>query len=76
MSDRRQQFQPIAEVTQRGTRILIQEIGVVDTLRFLNQFRAGSGNYTADRHELFEGLTVKDIIHEIKAHRIGAERCG
>ncbi|NEX23103.1 hypothetical protein G3480_22860 [Thiorhodococcus mannitoliphagus] len=61
--------QPISEVTQRGTNALIMAIGVVDTIRFLNQFRAGSGNYTIDRDKLFEGLSVKDIITEIKAQR-------
>ena len=61
--------QPISEVTQRGTSALIKEIGVVDTIRFLNQFRAGSGNYTMDRDKLLEGLSVKDIISEIMAQR-------
>lgn len=61
--------QPISEVTQRGTQALIKEIGVVDTIRFLNQFRAGSGNYTLERDKLFEGLSVKDIVNDIKAQR-------
>lgn len=62
-------IQPISEVTQRGTNALIKEIGVVDTIRFLNQFRAGAGNYTMERDKLFEGLSVKDIVSEIKAQR-------
>jgi hypothetical protein len=61
--------QPISEVTQRGTRALIKKIGVVDTIRFLNQFRAGSGDYTTDRDKLFESLSVEDIVNEIKAQR-------
>lgn len=61
--------QPISEVTQRGTDALIEEIGVVDTIRFLNQFRAGSGNYTLERDKLFESVSVKDIVGEIKARR-------
>ncbi|NEX18446.1 MAG: hypothetical protein C1943_18045 [Halochromatium sp.] len=63
------QVQPIAEVKYRGTHALIKEIGVVDAIRFLNQFRAGSGNYTIDRDLLLEGLSVKDIVSEIKAKR-------
>jgi hypothetical protein len=63
------QVQSIAEITHRGTHALIKEIGVVDTIRFLNQFRAGSGNYTIDRDLLLEGLSVKDIVTEIKAKR-------
>ena len=67
------QLQPIAQLTQRATDALIKELGVVDTIRFLNQFRAGSGNYTADRARLLQGMSVKDIAGQIKAHRtIGA----
>jgi hypothetical protein len=61
--------QPISQVTQRATNALIREIGVVDTIRFLNQFRTGSGNYTAERDQLFKGMAVKDIISDIKAQR-------
>lgn len=63
------QLQPIAEVTQRATDALIKEIGVVNTIRFLNQFRTGAGNYTAERERLFQGMSVKDIVREIKAQR-------
>ncbi len=62
-------FQPLSEVTQRATNVLIKEIGVVDTIRFLNQFRVGAGNYTAEREQLFEGMSVRDIVREIKAQR-------
>ncbi len=43
--------------------------GIVDTIRFLNQFRAGHGDYTAERERLFQGMSAKDIISEIKARR-------
>ena len=63
------QIQPITELTHRATNALIKEFGVVDTIRFLNQFRAGSGNYTMEREQLFQGMSVKDIVKEIKAQR-------
>jgi len=62
-------IQPITEVTQRGTSALIKEIGIVDTIRFLNHFRAGSGNYSVEREQLFKGMSVKDIISDMKAQR-------
>lgn len=62
-------FQPLSEITNRAKSALIQELGVVDTLRFLNQFRAGSGDYTAEREQLFKGESVKSIIASIKAQR-------
>ncbi|MFZ1642638.1 MAG: hypothetical protein WAV07_14635 [Candidatus Contendobacter sp.] len=64
-------IQPISELTHRATHALIQELGIVDTIRFLNQFRTGSGNYTVEREQLFEGMSVKDIVSEIKARRNG-----
>ena len=69
-------IQPIAELTHRATDTLIQELGVVDTIRFLNQFRAGSGNYTVEREQLFEGMSVKDIVAEIKARRADSAQQG
>ena len=62
-------IQPISELTHRGTHALIRELGIVDTIRFLNQFRAGHGNYTVEREQLFEGMSVKDLIAEIKERR-------
>ena len=60
-------IQPLSEVTQRATSVRIRAIGVVDTIRFLNQFRVGAGNYTAEREHLFKGMSVKDIVEDIKA---------
>ena len=60
-------IQPLAEITQKATSVLIRAIGVVDTIRFLNQFRAGAGNYTTEREHLFERMSVKDIVDDIKA---------
>ncbi len=62
-------FQPISEITQQATNTLIKEIGVVNTIRFLNQFRVGFGNYTLERDQLFQDMSVKDIVNEIKIHR-------
>lgn len=66
------QIQPIAELTQRATEVLVREVGVVDTIRFLNQFRAGSGNYTQEREQLLKGLSVSDIVNEISKFRAGS----
>lgn len=64
-------IQPMSELTNRAKRALVQELGVVDAMRFLNQFRAGNGNYTAERDQLFKGESVKSIAAGIKARRSG-----
>lgn len=62
-------IQPISQLTNRAKHALVQELGVVDTLRFLNQFRAGDGDYTAERVQLFKGESVQSLIEGIKAQR-------
>lgn len=37
---------PLAEITHEAIRILFREMGVVNTVRFINQYTAGYGNYT------------------------------
>ncbi len=62
-------IEPVSRLTERATRALIEELGVVDTMRFLNQFREGSGNYTTERKALFKGTSVEDLVAAIKARR-------
>ena len=64
---------PIAQVTQRATDALVRELGVVDAIRFLGQFRAGSGDYTLQRQALFQGTTVQELATQIKARRGAAD---
>jgi hypothetical protein len=65
------EVKPLAEVNQQAIRVLIQELGPVDTVRFVNQFTVDYGNYTEERERLFAGMTLDDIVLEI---RRGKER--
>jgi hypothetical protein len=58
---------PISEINRRAARILFKEMGVVDTIRFMNQFSVGQGDYTKDREEWLADLSLDDAISEIKA---------
>lgn len=62
-------IQSISELTHRARNASIQELGVIDVMRFLNQSRAGNGDYTTEREMLFKGETVKSIVAHIKALR-------
>ena len=57
---------PLSEVTQQALAVLIKEIGVVNTVRFLNQFATGYGDYTAERDALFADLTLDELLAAIK----------
>ena len=40
---------PTAELLERGYRVLLQELGPADFIRFVQHFRPSSGDYTAER---------------------------
>ena len=63
---------PLAEVTHRAIEILCRELGAADTMRFINQFTNGHGDYTAERDALFAGETLDQIIADIKDAKAGA----
>lgn len=67
------EVKPLAEVTQEAIRVLIQQLGPVDTVRFVNQFTVGYGNYTEERRRLFAGMTLDEIVSEIKRGRESTE---
>jgi hypothetical protein len=46
--------------------ILIRERGVVDAHRFLSQFRFGVGDYTKEREQWLDDLSLEQIVSEIK----------
>ena len=60
---------PLAEITHEAIQILFREIGVVNTVRFINQYTNGFGNYTEERRELFENATLDDLVSQIKQRR-------
>jgi hypothetical protein len=44
-------------------------MGIVDALRFLSQFSSGTGDYTKERKQWLDDLSVEQITSEIKAKR-------
>ncbi|MBF8277870.1 MAG: hypothetical protein HW390_2943, partial [Candidatus Brocadiaceae bacterium] len=46
--------------------VLFKELGVSKTIRFINQFSVGKGNYTEMKDDIFKGMTVDEIVSEIK----------
>ncbi len=62
-------IKPLAEINHEAIQVLSREIGLANTLRFINQFTSGTGNYTEERREHFEGMTLDDILAEVKRRR-------
>ncbi len=59
----------LSEITRDAIEVLSKEIGISNTIRFLNQFTTGHGNYTEERENMFAHMTLDDIVSEIKNMR-------
>ncbi len=59
-------IETLDEITNEAIRLLCREMGVSKTIRFLNQFHSGSGDYTKEREQIFADMNVAEIIAEIE----------
>ena len=62
-------IRPLAEINREAEAILIREMGVAQAMRFLNQFREGTGDYTKERGLWLNDLSLDQIASEIKTRR-------
>lgn len=62
---------PLTEITQDALRVLYHELGLVNTIRFLNQFTLGFGNYTEERRSLLEEQTADEVLTELRNYQAG-----
>ena len=60
------QAKPLNEITRQAIDLLSKEMGITDTVRFLNQFTTGYGNYTEEREALFKDMTLDEVLAVIK----------
>jgi len=58
-----------AQIKNRGLEALAEALGPVGMARFLQQFDAGSWDYTRDRTRWLQDLTVKKAVAGIKRRR-------
>lgn len=59
---------PLAEITERAISVLVRELGVADTARFLQQFGAGYGDYSKEREALFGHLSLDEVIEQSRQY--------
>ena len=63
----------ISEINRQATHILFKEMGVVETIRFLNQFSVSRGDDTKDRSKWLDKITMDDAIAQIKSGKKSAQ---
>ena len=45
---------------------MVKELGYAGATKFILLYEKVEGNYTKERKELFKGITIEDIVKEIK----------
>ncbi len=50
----------------KGIDILTKELGPVNMAYFIQQYDDGYGDYTKERKEIFDGVSLDEIIDDIK----------
>ena len=63
------EVKPLAKVTHEALSLLCRHLGAADTMRFVNQFTTGYGNYTEERREIFDHISLAEIVAEIEKDR-------
>lgn len=54
------------ELYRKGFQALVDALGYPDAIRFIRQFDNGSGDYTQERHQWLDQLTMDEILTDIK----------
>lgn len=62
------------DIHEAGLEALHRELGLVGTVRFIQLFDNGSGDYTAERAQLRAGMTMKDVMAAMQKVRAGREQ--
>lgn len=63
------EVKPLAEITHEALGLLCRHLGVAATVRFVNQFTSGYGNYTEERREMYANVSLDELMAEIERAR-------
>ncbi len=65
-----------AQVRREGFHALLDRLGPADALRFLMQYESGSGDYTRDRHQWLDDISLEQAIERIRGRQESNEASG
>lgn len=57
------------QIRSAGIKVLRRELGVVGMVRFLQLFETGHGDYTAERHQWLDSMSLDEIYERVQANR-------
>jgi hypothetical protein len=55
-----------SELLEKGYQALVETLGVVDAVKFLQHFSHGSGDYTKERRQWLEGRSPEDVLADMR----------
>ncbi len=59
-------MKPQNEIIEQGYKALVDSLGVVDAIRFIQHFSPGKGNYTEERHQWLEQKSLDNVFQDIE----------
>jgi len=62
------------EIREIGIQALQRELGVANAVRFLLLFDKGRGDYTEERHQWLDQLSMEDVLAQLQAMRSEATK--
>lgn len=54
------------EIVRQGYQALINSLGVVDSIRFIQYFSQGQGDYTKERHQWLDNTSLEELFQLMK----------
>lgn len=54
------------EIIIQGYKALVDSLGVVDAIKFIQYYSPGKGDYTKERHQWLDNKSLDDVFTEIK----------
>jgi hypothetical protein len=53
------------EIIEQGYQALVDSLGILDAIRFIQHFSPGEGNYTEERYQWLQQKSLDDIFKDI-----------
>ena len=59
----------LEQIRAKGLHALVEELGTVGAVRFLQSIEIGRGDYTRDRHRRITKQSVQSLVKQIEVRR-------